>query len=69
MKRFNVEYIQLTTLEAMDIKAKTKKEAEEQAFRQLHKYDRDSYDFVLVNEVGPSDGVIDETERIVKEIA
>lgn len=67
MKKFNVEYLSLTCLLAIEIKAKNRDEAEKIAFRSLMKYDRDSIDFTLVNEIDEIDNMI-ELETVVKQV-
>ncbi len=65
MTKYNVEFLQLTTLEAFEVKAKNKDEAVKKGFMMLHKYDREGYEFSLINEID-KDGVMIETERVEK---
>lgn len=65
MKTYQVEFVQYTNLETMEVKAEDKNEAIQKAFLMFHKYDHESYDVALINEL-EEDGTMIETEKVQK---
>lgn len=65
MKTYQVEFVKYTNLETMEVNAEDKNEAVQKAFMLLHKYDRESYDVALINEL-EEDGTMIETEKVEK---